>query len=142
MRHRKRYKKLRRYTEHRLSMLRNLVKNIINSPKLEIVTTVARAKALAKFGSKLLTYSLKAAKIKNMVNNAPDEQKEKLKSQIVNLSRKIYQLLGDRKLVKSAIDLGSLLNSKNKEKGGYFCIYRVGFRKGDSAPQAIVKIDT
>ncbi|MCX7758561.1 MAG: bL17 family ribosomal protein [bacterium] len=142
MRHRKRYKKLRRYTEHRLSMLRNLMKNVITSPRLEIVTTLARAKSLSNFGSKLLTYSRKAAKIKALINNAPEDKKEKLKTELVNLSRKIYSYLGDRKLVKSSIDLGSILNSKNKEKGGYFSIYRVGFRRGDSAPQAIIRIET
>lgn len=141
MRHRKRYKKLRRYTEHRLSMLKNLFKNIIASPRLEIVTTLARAKSLSKFASKILTYCRKAAKIKSLINTAPEDKKEKLKTELVNLSRKIYTYLGSRKLVKSAIDIGSLLNSKNKEKGGYFSIYRVGFRRGDCAPQALIRIN-
>ena len=139
MRHRKRYKKLRRYTEHRISMLKNLLKSIISNPKFEIVTTLARARALSKFGSKVLTYCKKAAKIKSMINNLPEEQKPKFKRELVNLSRKIYTYLGDRKLVKSAIDLGTLINTK-KEKGGYFSIYRIGFRKGDSAIQALVRI--
>ncbi|MEN3015744.1 MAG: L17 family ribosomal protein [bacterium] len=142
MRHRKRYKKLGKYTEHRISMLKNLLKSIISSPKLEIVTSIAKAKALSKFGSKVITYCKKAAKIKNLINNSPEEQKNTLKSKLVNLSRKIYQYLGNRKLVKSAIDLGTVLNSKNKDKGGYFSIYRIGFRKGDCCPQAIVKINT
>ncbi|MFN3478266.1 MAG: bL17 family ribosomal protein [bacterium] len=141
MRHRKRYKKLRRYTEHRLSMLKSLLKNIISNPKLEIVTTTARAKALLNFASKIFTYSKKAAKIKNLINNAPEDQKPILKTQIINLSRKMYKYLGDRKLVKSMIDIGSILNSKNKEKGGYFSLYRLGFRRGDSAPQTLVKLD-
>lgn len=118
------------------------MKNVITSPRLEIVTTLARAKSLSSFGSKILTYSRKAAKIKALINNAPEDKRDKLKTELVNLSRKIYSYLGDRKLVKSSIDLGSILNSKNKEKGGYFSIYRVGFRRGDSAPQAIVRIET
>lgn len=141
MRHRKRYKKLGRYTEHRISMLKNLLKNLIKSPRLEIFTTLARAKALQRFGSKVLTYAKKAAKIKNLINNAPEDQKEKLKTQLVNLSRKIYEYVGDRSLVKSAIDIGSMINSKNKEKGGYLSIYRVGFRRGDAAIKALIRIE-
>jgi len=139
MRHRKRYKKLRRYTEHRLSMLKNLLKNLILSPRLELVTTLARARALQRFGSKFLTYCRKAANLKMLINKAPEDQKQKLNNNLVNLLRKVYKVLGDRKLVKAAVDVGSLLNSKNIESG-YISTYRLGFRRGDAAPQVLVKI--
>ena len=144
MRHRRRYKKLRRYSEHRISMLKTLFKNIINSPKLEIVTTTARAKALVNYSSKYITFAKKAAKIKELLNNAPEEEKPKLRTQLVNFSRKIYSVLRDKKMVKALIDLGVVLNSAKKGEsgsvGGYFKIYRLGFRRGDAAPVALVKL--
>jgi len=144
MRHRRRYKKLRRYSEHRISMLKTLFKNIINSPKLEIVTTISRAKALVNYSSKYITLAKKAAKIKELLNNVPEEEKPKLRTQLVNFSRKIYSVLKDKKMVKSLIDLGVVLNSAKKGEsgsvGGYFKIYRIGFRRGDAAPVALVKL--
>lgn len=144
MRHKKRYKKLGRYSEHRLSMLKTLFKNILNSPKLQILTTISRAKALVNYSSKYITFAKKAAKIKELLNNVPDEEKAKLRVQLVNLSRKMYSVLKDRKMVKALIDLGVVLNSAKKGEsgsvGGYFKIYKLGFRRGDAAPVALVKL--
>ncbi len=130
MRHRYGYKKLGRYSEHRLAMLRNLAKALITHGRIE--TTVHRAKALTRVLSKYVTLARKASLL-------PDDDPRN-----VYYRRRAYAFLQDRELVRKLFnEIGVMYSRRQPDdpggKGGYFRIVRLGRRRGDAAETAIVE---
>ncbi len=131
MRHRHGYKKLGRYKEHRMAMLRNLARSLLTHGRIE--TTVARAKAVARVLSKYITMAKKAADLREKDPKG------------VHLRRKAYQFLGDRKLVRRLFEeIGPMFARRQPTdpggKGGYFRIVKLGRRRGDAAEMAIIEL--
>jgi len=115
MRHMKLKGKLGRNSSHRKSLLANLSISLITHKKIE--TTFTKAKEVRKFIEKLITI----AKTNNL-----QSQREVLK--IIN-NKQASKLLFEE------------ISPKYSERnGGYTRIVKTGFRKGDSAPLAIIEL--
>jgi len=106
--------KLNRYTEHRLSMLRNLAIDLVDNGSIK--TTMARAKQLRSFVEPFIT-----------------------KAKIENLTTRRYLLskLNNRKdIVDKLFKLGQI----NKDRqGGYTSVLLFDFR-GDGGQRALIRI--
>jgi len=116
MRHRVEGKKFGREKAHRTAMFRNLVKSMIISPNGRIETTLTKAKSLRSYVERLITYGKKDS---------------------VASRRLAYSILGNRTLVKKLFE--EVAPQMQNRAGGYTRILKTGFRKGDSAPMAIIE---
>ena len=114
MRHRVEGRKFGRETDARRSMICNLVKSMIDHGQL--TTTLAKAKELRSYVERVVTYG---------------------KNNTVHSRRLAYSVLGDRTLVKKLFtEIAPAFEGRN---GGYTRVIKSGFRKGDSAPMAIIQ---
>jgi len=116
MRHRLEGRKFGREKAHRTALFNNLIKSMIISPKGRITTTLAKAKSLRSYVERLITYG---------------------KKDTVASRRQAYSVLGNRTLVKKLFD--ELAPTMADRNGGYTRVLKTGFRKGDSAPMAIIE---
>lgn len=100
---------------HRKAMLRNLTASLIMHEKIK--TTVPKAKLLRQFAEKLINW----AKEKNLTGY------RKVRSELQNIKviNKLFTVLVPRYANRT---------------GGYIKIIRAGFRKGDGAEIALVKL--
>ncbi|ABD44764.1 ribosomal protein L17 [Ehrlichia chaffeensis str. Arkansas] len=119
MRHRVAHRKFSRTSAHRMSMLLNLCISLIKHERIS--TTLPKAKEIRPYVEKLITIG-KVYKEKNLVYG-----KRLLISKIKNpdIADKLIGILSVR------------YKSRN---GGYTRIIKNGFRKGDSAPMAIIEL--
>lgn len=116
MRHRLEGRKFGREKAHRTALFNNLVKSMIVSPHGRIETTLAKAKSLRSYVERLITYG---------------------KKDTIASRRQAYSILGNRTLVKKLFD--ELAPTMAERNGGYTRVLKTGFRKGDSAPMAIIE---
>ncbi|AHC39359.1 50S ribosomal protein L17 [Ehrlichia muris] len=118
MRHRVAHRKFSRTSAHRVSMLLNLCISLIKHERIS--TTLPKAKEIRPYVEKLITIG-KVYKEKNLVYG-----KRLLISKIKNPD--------------AADKLINALSVRYKNRnGGYTRIIKNGFRKGDSAPIAIIE---
>jgi large subunit ribosomal protein L17 len=115
MRHRKAGRSLRRTSEQRLALLRNLATSLIEQGA--IVTTEAKAKELRPFVEKLITKA-KAGTLHARRNAITDIHKRAA-------ADKLFQELGPKFATR---------------KGGYTRILKTGHRKGDGADMARIEL--
>ena len=121
MRHRKAGRSLRRTSEQRLALLRNLATSLIESGAIE--TTEAKAKALRPIAEKLITKAKKAQEEGPMR---------------VHRIRQIQGYLGDKEMTNKLVnEVAARYATRN---GGYTRILKMGFRVGDNAPMALVEL--
>ncbi|GAB1467919.1 50S ribosomal protein L17 [Candidatus Cloacimonadota bacterium] len=114
MRHRVEGRKFGREMDARRLMMRNLVKSMVEHGQLN--TTLAKAKEMRGHVDRVITYG---------------------KANTVHARRLAYIILGDRSLVKRLFDeIAPKFEGRN---GGYTRVLKAGFRKGDSAPMAIIQ---
>ena len=114
MRHEIRYKKLNRTSEHRKSLLKNMLNSLIKYE--QITTTLPKAKFLKPQADKIITLG------KN--NNLQNTKLLISKLQDQNSANKVKKTLSKRYL---------------NRKGGYTRIIKAGFRYGDKAPMAVIE---
>ncbi|MBM4195029.1 MAG: 50S ribosomal protein L17 [Gemmatimonadetes bacterium] len=115
MRHRKAGRALRRTSEQRLALLRNLATSLIESGA--ILTTEAKAKELRPFVEKLITKA-KTGTLHSRRLAGRHVQKRAA-------ADKLFQDLGKRFATR---------------KGGYTRIIKTGHRKGDAAEMARIEL--
>ena len=115
MRHGHGLRKLNRTTSHRLAMLRNMTVSLLRHEEIE--TTLPKAKELRRVVEPMITLGKKPS----LANR-----------------RLAYDRLRDRAIVEKLFD--SLGPRYAKRNGGYLRILKVGFRKGDNAPLALVSL--
>lgn len=108
-------RKLSRPGSHRRALLRNLSSALIMNEK--ITTTLPKAKELRRFIEKLITIA-KAGKS-------------------VSYTR-IRRDIDDRRVIRKLYDV--ITQRYNNRHGGYTRIFNIGYRKGDSASIAIIKL--
>jgi len=108
-------RKLSVTSAHKRSMLRNLATSLFQHEKIQ--TTIARAKELVSFSEKLITSA------------RPGD---------MNAKRRIAQDITDKAIQKKLFEV--LVPRYQGRPGGYTRIFRAGFRKGDNAEMAIVKL--
>jgi large subunit ribosomal protein L17 len=115
MRHRKAGRQLRRTSEQKLALLRNLATSLIESGAIE--TTEAKAKELRPFVEKLITKAKEGTLHARRMAGKHVHKRE--------ASDKLFQELGP-KFAKRA--------------GGYTRILKTGHRKGDGADMARIEL--
>ena len=115
MRHKLAYRKLKRTSEHRKAMIKNMLNSLIKHEQIE--TTLPKAKELKIAIDKVITIGKK--------NNLA--------------SKKIlFSKLQDSKSVKKLTD--TLSKRYENRKGGYSRVLKYGFRFGDNSPKAIIEL--
>jgi large subunit ribosomal protein L17 len=115
MRHGSGLRKLNRTSAHRLAMLRNMTVSLLRHE--EIRTTLPKAKELRRVAEPMITLG----KRPSLANR-----------------RLAFDRLRDRDIVAKLFDdLGPRFAKRN---GGYLRILKMGFRKGDNAPLALVTL--
>ena len=115
MRHRHAGKKLNRSSAHRRATLRNLA--VALTKHEQIITTLAKAKALRPFFEKLVTLS---------------------RREDLHARRLVYARLPEKRW---AAKMFEVLGPRYAQRpGGYTRIIRAGFRRGDSAPRAVIEL--
>ena len=114
MRHKFGYKKLNKTSEHRKSMIQNMLNSLIKYE--QITTTLPKAKVLKPNADKIITLGKKA--------NLSSKKILFSKLQNKTSARKVFSKLSKR---------------YEKRKGGYTRIIKAGFRYGDTAPLAIIE---
>ena len=114
MRHRVEGRKFGRETDQRRLMMNNLVKSTIEHG--QITTTLAKAKEMRRYVERVVTYG---------------------KNDTIHSRRLAYRVLGDRTLVKKLFtEIAPTFQDRN---GGYTRIIKAGYRRGDSAPMAVIQ---
>ncbi len=118
MRHRSKTVKLQRDKAHRDSLLRNLACSLIEHRQIR--TTLAKAKALRPYAEKLVTLG---------------------KTNTLHARRRAISILGSNQLAqRSAKALFEDIAPKSADRqGGYCRIIKLGMRKSDSAPMALIE---
>jgi len=115
MRHRKSGRKLNRTPSHRKALFINLSQALIKHE--QITTTLPKAKELRPVAEKLITLGKKGG--------------------LANRRRAITRLQ-DSALVDKLF--GELAERYADRNGGYVRVLKAGFRKGDSAPMAVIEL--
>jgi len=115
MRHGSGLRKLNRTSSHRLAMLRNMTVSLLRHE--EIRTTLPKAKELRRVAEPMITLGKKPS----LANR-----------------RLAFDRLRDRSIVEKLFD--DLGPRYAKRHGGYLRILKMGFRKGDNAPLALVTL--
>ena len=114
MRHRVKTLKLGRTSQHRDSMLANLVLSLIEHKR--ITTTVAKAKAMRPLAEKIISLGKRGD---------------------LSARRLAVAQLGNKKAVtKLFSEIAPLFKSRN---GGFTRIIKIGYRTGDAAPMALIE---
>jgi large subunit ribosomal protein L17 len=124
MRHRVAHRKLGRFTEHRIAMLRNQATALLRHEHL--TTTVPRAKELRPFVERLITVAKRGL--------AGGETN----GHVLTARRLVMQDLQDREVVTKLFD--TIAPRFAERPGGYTRLLRIGYRKGDSAEVAQVEL--
>jgi large subunit ribosomal protein L17 len=114
MRHRKAGRQLRRTSEQRLALLRNLASSLIEHGAIE--TTEAKAKELQPFVEKLVTKAKVGPVHKRRLASRHVQQRE--------VGDKLFQELGPKFAARP---------------GGYTRILKIGARRGDGAEMARIE---
>ena len=115
MRHGHGLRKLNRTSEHRLAMLRNMMKSLLEHEVIK--TTLPKAKELRRVVEPMITL----AKDATLANRRLAFNRLRSRDMVV----KLFDELGPR--------------FKNRP-GGYTRILKMGFRVGDNAPMALVEL--
>ena len=114
MRHGLANKKLNRTSEHRKSLLKNMLNSLIKYEQIK--TTLPKAKFLKPQADKIITLGKK--------NNLTSTK---------NLISQLQNITSANKVTKT------LSKRYEKRSGGYTRIIKAGFRYGDNAPMAIIE---
>ena len=115
MRHRKAGRQLRRTSEQKLALMRNLATSLIESENIE--TTEAKAKELRPFVEKLITKAKTGTLHARRLAGRHVQKRE--------AADKLFQVIGPR---------------FQQRPGGYTRILKTGHRKGDGADMARIEI--
>ncbi|WAA09405.1 50S ribosomal protein L17 [Fervidibacillus albus] len=117
------YRKLGRTSDHRKAMLRTLATDLIINERIE--TTEARAKELRSVVDKLITLG-KRGDLHARRQAASFVRKE----------------IADAETKKDALQklFSDIAPRYQSRQGGYTRIYKVGPRRGDGAPMAIIEL--
>ena len=114
MRHGKKTVKLGRSQSHRDALLSNQVCSLIEHGRIK--TTLAKAKAVRPLAEKMLTLGKKAS---------------------LHNRRTAMAVLGQKDAVKKLFD--EIAPRSATRKGGYTRIIKLGYRKSDAAPLALIE---
>ena len=140
MRHRKTRHKLGRAADQRKAVLRSLSTELIRHE--EIITTLAKAKALRPEVEKLITKGKKGyienyKEVYEKAKGGDAEAKQEVERS-VHLRRQVLKKVYDREAVTKVFDE---IAARYKDRpGGYTRILKYRNRRGDNAPLAVIQL--
>jgi large subunit ribosomal protein L17 len=140
MRHRVPGNLLGRPQDQRKALLRSLLTALLRHD--EIITTLAKAKAVRPEAEKVITKAKKgyienrAELIKKASNGDIEAAKQLAKN--VHLRRQIASCVYDAAVVNKVFDV-TVPRYKDRN-GGYVRILKTGYRRGDATPMAIIQL--
>lgn len=109
------FEKLRRPTDQRIAMLRNMVTSLLREERIQ--TTAPKAKSVNRLAEKMITLGKRGD---------------------LHARRQAMEYINDEEVVKKLFDV---LASKYAERsGGYTRIIKVGYRRGDAAEMVILEL--
>ena len=115
MRHRKAGRKLSRNASHRKALMRNLVTELLRHGRIK--TTLAKAKALRSPAEKMITLGKRGD---------------------LHARRQALSYIQSKDVVHELFD--TIAARYAEREGGYTRILKLGQRKGDAAPIAIIEL--
>lgn len=140
MRHRKPGNQLGRPYDQRKALLRSLATELLRHD--EIITTVAKAKAVRSEVEKIITSGKHAylADYQDTVakSKSGDKEAQKAVARGVHLRRQVNAYLYDRSVVTKVFN--EIAPRYKDRQGGYTRILKAGFRRGDATPMAIIQL--
>ena len=108
-------RKLGRPSEHRKAMMRGMVTYLFENGKIE--TTVTRAKEVRAMAEKMVTLG---------------------KNEDLHSKRQVFSFITKETVAKRVID--EIAPRYMDREGGYTRIIKIGVRRGDAAPMAIIEL--
>ncbi len=123
MRHRVAHRKLGRVTEHRIALLRNQALALLRHER--IATTVPKAKELRPFVERLITIAKRSLAVEG-------------NGSALHARRIVLRDIPDKAVVSKLFD--SIAPRFASRPGGYTRLFRIGYRRGDSAEMAQVEL--
>ena len=115
MRHRKKTLKLGRTSSHREAMLKNMFTSLVLHET--ITTTETKAKALKSYADRMIHMA---------------------KEPGLDTKRRLLKILRTREAYNKLVN--DIAPRYSDRKGGYVRVIKLGFRKGDGSPTAIVEL--
>ena len=115
MRHRKAGNKLSRNASHRKALMRNLVTELLRHGRIK--TTLAKAKAMRSPAEKMITLGKRGD---------------------LHARRQALSYIQSKDVVHELFD--TIAAKYTDRNGGYTRIYKLGQRKGDAAPIAMIEL--
>lgn len=116
MDHGKKYGKLGRRSEHRMSMLNNMVRSMLLNGKM--VTTITKAKALRPYLEREFVTPIKR------------------NGSSLAVSRQVRTMLNSEDAMKRLFELAKEFENRN---GGYLRIIKLGRRQSDQSEMALIE---
>jgi large subunit ribosomal protein L17 len=141
MRHRVPGNQLGRPYDQRKAVLRSLATELLRHD--EIMTTLAKAKAVRSEAEKMITLA-KKGKLStgnvelNQKAKQGDQNAAKELAKHVHIRRQMSAYIYDKEVVARAYEV--LAPRYADRNGGYTRIIRAGFRRGDAAPMALIQL--
>ncbi len=135
MRHRNKGRKLGRTRSHRKATLSNLATALIVHKRIR--TTEAKAKELRPFVEKLITRA-KRARVREDNNQLTGGNQ----TVDIHARRVVYKFIRDKAALEELFDtVADVIIDKGEErKGGYTRITKLGTRRGDASPMAVIEL--
>lgn len=122
-------RKLGRTTDHRIAMMRGMVTLLLKNGAVE--TTVTRAKEMRSVAEKMITLAKKA-------NNSMALGTPEGKASALAYRRQALAYITEPKVVEKLFSEIALKYADRN--GGYTQIFKTGYRRGDAAEMAIIKL--
>lgn len=123
------YRKLGRVSSQRKAMLRDLTSDLFINER--IVTTVTRAKEVSKMADKMITLG------KRGDLHARRQAAAVVRNELATVSETDEEIVVQSVLQKLFNDLGPRFAERN---GGYTRVLKMGPRRGDGAPMAVLEL--
>ncbi|MFO8068923.1 MAG: 50S ribosomal protein L17 [Alkalibacterium sp.] len=123
------YRKLGRTSSQRKAMLRDLTSDLFINER--IVTTVTRAKEVSKMADKMITLG------KRGDLHARRQAAAFVRNELATVSETEDEIVVQSVLQKLFSDLGPRFAERN---GGYTRVLKMGPRRGDGAPMAVLEL--
>ena len=135
MRHRNKGRKLGRTRSHRKATLSNLATALIVHKRIR--TTEAKAKELRPFVEKLITRATKAR-----VREDNNQLTGGNQTVDVHARRVVYKFIRDKAALEELFDTVAdvIIDKGDERKGGYTRITKLGARRGDASPMAVIEL--
>lgn len=136
MRHRKSGRKLGLKTAPRLSMLRNLTTDLLNHE--QVTTTEPKAKEIRRLAEKMITLGKKGYRATIEAEQKSDVEKQDLLAESLHHRRQALKVIMSKDTLSKTFE--SLGERYQDRPGGYTRIVKLGPRRGDGAPMAMIQL--